>query len=158
MCPFFEGSASKGLKRYNKIHWGCSFGCKNLLNFICLTMKFHKPLLSYYFNLPNNRAANLILFWKKSILHVLIRTFFTHFYYSLPNKRAGNLKKCPSCTFIPSCMIIGQVKVSITKVRSWCKSRKKWSKHTASALCVDLRSRPAVGRPRIILWPYEFKQ
>ena len=38
---FFDSPQSKGFTRYQKILWGCSFGCKNLLNFTCLIMKFH---------------------------------------------------------------------------------------------------------------------
>ena len=41
MCPIFDSSQSKSLTRYQKILKGCSFGCKNLLNFTCLTMKVH---------------------------------------------------------------------------------------------------------------------
>ena len=40
MCPIFDSSQSNSLTRY-KILKGCSFGSKNLLNFTCLTMKFH---------------------------------------------------------------------------------------------------------------------
>ena len=32
------------LKRYQKILWICSLGCKNLLNFTWNTIKFHNPL------------------------------------------------------------------------------------------------------------------
>ena len=41
MCPIFDDSASNCLTRYQKILWVCSLGSKNLLNFTCLTMKFH---------------------------------------------------------------------------------------------------------------------
>ena len=41
MLPIFHSSQSNSLTRYQKILWGCSFGCKNLLNSTCLNMKFH---------------------------------------------------------------------------------------------------------------------
>ena len=41
MCPIFDGSQSNSITWYQRILKGCSFGCKNLLNFACLTMKFH---------------------------------------------------------------------------------------------------------------------
>ena len=41
MCTVFDTSQSKSLTKYQKILWGYSFGCKNMLNFFCLTMKFH---------------------------------------------------------------------------------------------------------------------
>ena len=37
----FVGSKPSCLVRYHKILWECSFGCKNLFNFTCHTMKFH---------------------------------------------------------------------------------------------------------------------
>ena len=40
-CPIFASSASNCLIRYEQILSGCSLGCKNALNFTCLTMKFH---------------------------------------------------------------------------------------------------------------------
>ena len=39
--PAFDSSQSNSLRRYQKILWRCSFGCKSLSNFFCLTMKFH---------------------------------------------------------------------------------------------------------------------
>ena len=39
--PIFEGVASNHFTRYQKVLWACLLGCKKLLNFICLTMKFH---------------------------------------------------------------------------------------------------------------------
>ena len=42
MCPIFVSSQLSCLARYQKILRGCSFGCKNVLNFTCHTMKFHK--------------------------------------------------------------------------------------------------------------------
>ena len=41
MCPIFASSASNCLTRYKQILSGCSLGFKNVLNFICLPMKFH---------------------------------------------------------------------------------------------------------------------
>ena len=41
MCPIFVGSQLSCLARYHIILWGCSLGCKNLLNFNYHTMKFH---------------------------------------------------------------------------------------------------------------------
>ena len=38
---FFDSPQSKSFTRYQKILWERSFGCKNLLNSTCLTMKFH---------------------------------------------------------------------------------------------------------------------
>ena len=40
-CPIFDGSASNCLTRYQKLLWGCSLGCKNLLNFGWDNIKFH---------------------------------------------------------------------------------------------------------------------
>ena len=40
-CPILTSSASNCLTRYDQILTGCSLGCKNALNFTCLTMKFH---------------------------------------------------------------------------------------------------------------------
>ena len=37
----FDGSASSCLTIYQKALWGGFFGCKNVLNFTCLTIKFH---------------------------------------------------------------------------------------------------------------------
>ena len=39
--PIFKGVASNRFTRYQKILWACLLGCKKLLNFICLPMKFH---------------------------------------------------------------------------------------------------------------------
>ena len=41
MCPIFDGFQSNCFTRYQKSLWGCSFGYKILLNFTCLTLKFH---------------------------------------------------------------------------------------------------------------------
>ena len=38
----FDKSASSCLKRYKRILWGGSLGCKKLLKFTCLILKFHK--------------------------------------------------------------------------------------------------------------------
>ena len=40
-CPIFASSASNRLTRYKQILSVCSFGCKNALNFTCLSIKFH---------------------------------------------------------------------------------------------------------------------
>ena len=40
-CPFLNAPNQVLFTMYEKILWGSSFGCKNLLNFICQTMKFH---------------------------------------------------------------------------------------------------------------------
>ena len=42
--PIFDWRQSRCLKRYKKILWESWFGCKNLLNFICYTMKLHNCL------------------------------------------------------------------------------------------------------------------
>ncbi len=39
--PIFNGVTSDHFTRYQKILWTCLLGCKKLLNFICLPMKFH---------------------------------------------------------------------------------------------------------------------
>ena len=41
LCQIFYSFASSFLTRYQKILWGGSLGCKKLLKFTCLTMKFH---------------------------------------------------------------------------------------------------------------------
>ena len=58
-----------------------------------------------YFNLPNNGAANLILLWKKSILHVLI---WTYFYFNLPNNHAGWNKRAGWTFLKVYCTLIRQ--------------------------------------------------
>ena len=85
-----------------------------------------------YSSVLNNRAANLILFWKKSILHALIpsctfinfwiflaKTFFyTNEKWKSPSctalfhpARLLTFGILPSCTFIPSCTIIKDTRV-----------------------------------------------
>ena len=88
----------------------------------------------FYFKVPNNSAANLILFLENSILHGLIpsctfinfgkfqaKTFiFTNKKWKIPTCTAlfqparllifGIL---PACTFIPSCTIIRYTKVGV---------------------------------------------
>ena len=60
-----------------------------------------------YSDLPNNCAANLIIFWDKTHLHNLIRTytfinfeviFYLHVYSDLHDYSI--LRKFPTCTFI----------------------------------------------------------
>ena len=70
---------------YQKKQWWKStiqsiflFHLKVKMNFLISSQDNVQMNLEWYFKLSNNRAANLILFWKKSTLHVLI----------------------PSCTFI----------------------------------------------------------
>ena len=41
MCPIFDSSHQSCVTRYQEILWGCSFWCKNLLNFTWNTRKFH---------------------------------------------------------------------------------------------------------------------
>ena len=41
MCTIFYDPKSKGLTRYHKIISIQKFGCKDLLNFPCLTKKFY---------------------------------------------------------------------------------------------------------------------
>ena len=85
-----------------------------------------------YSSVLNNRAANLILFWKKSILQALIpsctfinfwiflaKTFFyTNEKWKSPSctalfhpARLLTFGILPSCTFIPSCTIIKDTRV-----------------------------------------------
>ena len=63
MRPIFIGSQLSCLARYQKILWGCSFGCKNLLNFNCHTMKFgdcHYPNGNPHCQKsPNNHPDNM---------------------------------------------------------------------------------------------------
>ena len=87
-----------------------------------------------YSSVLNNRAANLILFWKKSILHALIpsctfinfwiflaKTFFyTNEKWKSPSctalfhpARLLTFGILPSCTFIPSCTIIKDTRVLV---------------------------------------------
>ena len=40
LCPIFDGSASNCLTKYQKILWRASLGCRNVLNFTWLTVKF----------------------------------------------------------------------------------------------------------------------
>ena len=42
--PIFKGVASDHFTRYQKILWTCLLGCKKLLNFICLPIKFYKSV------------------------------------------------------------------------------------------------------------------
>ena len=50
-CPIFASSASNCLTRYEQILSGCLLGCKNVLNFIHLPIKFqnhdHTNVSSY---------------------------------------------------------------------------------------------------------------
>ena len=57
MCPIFDDPASNCFTRYQKILWVCSLGSKNLLNFTCLTMKFHdRNYVSVYLPSNNNEG------------------------------------------------------------------------------------------------------
>ena len=90
--------------------------------------------LEEYSSLLNNRAANLILFWKKSILHVLIPSYtFINFWIFLAKTFFYTNEKwkspsytalfhptrllifgiLPSYTFIPSYTIIKETRVLI---------------------------------------------
>ena len=94
--------------------------------------KILDPIQTVYSSVLNNRAANLILFWKKSILHALIpsctfinfwiflaKTFFyTNEKWKSPSctalfhpARLLTFGILPSCTFIPSCTIIKDTRV-----------------------------------------------
>ena len=56
MCLIFYGSPSNSLIRNQKILLGYSFGCKNLLNFTCHTIKFHNchhPIAHWYLNIKS---------------------------------------------------------------------------------------------------------
>ena len=89
-------------------------------------------ILCKYSSLLNNRAANLILFWKKSILHVLIPSYtFINFWIFLAKTFFYTNEKwkspsytalfhptrllifgiLPSYTFIPSYTIIKETRV-----------------------------------------------
>ena len=50
-----KGVASNNFTRYQKILWTCLLGCKKLLNFICLPIKFHNCV---YLNLHDSRLEN----------------------------------------------------------------------------------------------------
>ena len=72
----------------------------------------HTLVRPYRLYLPNNHAANLINFWKKTHLHNLIRTytfinfeviFYLHVYSDLHDYLI--LRKFPTCTFIFMSMI-----------------------------------------------------
>ena len=43
----YDRPQSKGLTGYQQICWGCSFGCKNLLNFTYLPIRFHNSYFSH---------------------------------------------------------------------------------------------------------------
>ena len=41
LCPIIDGSTTSCLTMYQKILWSSLWGCINVFNLICLTMKFH---------------------------------------------------------------------------------------------------------------------
>ena len=67
--PSFEGSHISCVTRYHKILGGCSFGCKNILNFTWNTMKFHNRCYA---------TADLSLFstHAHTVLHSRLETLF----------------------------------------------------------------------------------
>ena len=67
-CPFFDCTQSSCLLRYQKILWESSFGCKNVLNFIHHTMKFHNL---HHTNGPEGN-------WRKTCLRFLSMGFHKH--------------------------------------------------------------------------------
>ena len=65
MCPIFDGSQSNPVTRYQKILWGCSLGCKNVLNFIWSHEKFHNRHRTTVHNTNiHSSDANVIPFWR----------------------------------------------------------------------------------------------
>ena len=64
--PIFKGVASDHFTRYQKILWACLLGCKKLLNFICLPMKFQTVF---------TLVRGLI---KYRMVHTLAGTFWPH--------------------------------------------------------------------------------
>ena len=66
ICPIFASSASNCLTRYKQILSGCSLGCKNALNFICLTMKFHNLVHTRVHPLSKTHLAFFQCTWKNS--------------------------------------------------------------------------------------------
>ena len=63
---FFDSPQSKGFTRYQKILWRSLFGCINLLNITCLTMKFHNChhlLLQLYNNTIPNVIIHIVFLW-----------------------------------------------------------------------------------------------
>ena len=61
--PIFVGSQLRCLARYQKILWECSFGCKNLFNFNCHTMKFHKCVYTKLDRLTKSRIFCVVFPW-----------------------------------------------------------------------------------------------
>ena len=86
----------KRLYMVSKILWGCSFGCKDLLNFTCLVMKFHNchhASMQY----PAIHTSIHYLCIESMLFHVFVAwplpqcivcsgwtTFIVHFLYSEP--------------------------------------------------------------------------
>ena len=59
MCTFFDSSQLSCLTIFQKILWGCLFGCRNLLNFICFTKTFIHFCSCLYW--PRAYSKNIIL-------------------------------------------------------------------------------------------------
>ena len=56
--PIFDCPQSSCITWYQKILWRSSFGCKNLLNFMCHTMKFHNCHHTTWHACSNSRVIS----------------------------------------------------------------------------------------------------
>ena len=82
--PIFKGVASDHFTRYQKILWTCLLGCKKLLNFICLPMKFHNRVylnldtyfIGYLTPCPSTKIASLTVNWTTEYSHCPTTTLY----------------------------------------------------------------------------------
>ena len=77
-CPIFASSASNCLTRYEQILSGCSLGCKNALNFTCLTMKFHNHVHTTWHRSRTSASAGVCRTgcWGWYVTQVSVRIIF----------------------------------------------------------------------------------
>ena len=89
MCPIFVRSQLSCLARYQKILWKCSFQCKNLLNFACLTMELHNSHHSSPdFSLKQNHKSIDIFF------QLVLPKSSTSCIFLYPGKKSGSTCYC----------------------------------------------------------------
>ena len=72
---FFEMPQLKGFTRYKKILRGYSFGCKNLLNFTCLTIEFHNSHHASVYAIPFKTVHKLARKYTNRIKMELVVSF-----------------------------------------------------------------------------------
>ena len=80
LCPIFNGFALSCLSIHQKIFWGGSLGCKNMLNFTYLTMKFHNlhHASILYLGLEPQSKSNKILPLYNLWFIALVQNFYSY--------------------------------------------------------------------------------